>query len=269
MLRAVGLSPSTDVPSEAAIIRLRVTAVIILLGAAAATYLLVTGWTSNACLAAASGQSNPSCAAVSLGLIGAALLLTVVAVLSVFQDRREVMAAAREPTQVVARGVRGVRWSAVFAIGLSVLLYTDCSGSTVSGTGGSMADPARFWSLAPWLIIPLAIALAVPAVLANIARLQLARQLPSAGRTAALAALSTALVVLVAVITAGAGLVFGIPACYLFSTGPSLSPSTCAAGLGSIANIVAAAAAVALVLPYLLMIRSAIAREPGLASAYP
>jgi hypothetical protein len=255
------LPPSTNHPGQGAIIRLQATAVVILLAAAAATYLLVTGWTSNACIAAATGQSNASCAAVTLGLIGAALLVTAIAVYSAFRDRKQVMAAPLDPAHVVVRGARGVRWSAVFAIGLSVLLFAECSGSVVSGTGGSMTDPTRFWSLAPWLVVPLVVVLAVPAALAAIAQLQLARQLSSSGRTATLATWSTALVVVVAVMTAGVGLVFGIPACYIFSSGPSTgSPSACAAGLGSIANVLSSIGSLALFLPYLLMITWAIGR---------
>jgi hypothetical protein len=251
--------PSTGNPGNGAIIRLQAIAGVTLLGAAVATYLLVTGWTSDACFEAANGRPNASCAAVTWGLIGAALLVSGLAIYSAIRDRKKIMAAPLDHADVVARGVRGVRWSAVFAIGLSVLLFADCSGSVVSSTGGSMADPARFWSLAPWLLIPLVVVLAVPAALATTAQLQLARQLPSSLRIASLAMWSTALVVVVGVTTAGVGLVFGIPACYLFSTGPG-SPSTCAAGLGGIANILSSVGSIAVLLPYLLMVRWAIGR---------
>jgi hypothetical protein len=262
MLRAVARSPSTDRPRKRALIRLQATAIVICIGAAGATYLLVTGWTSNACGASATGQSSPSCAAVTWGLIAAAILGTALAGYFGFKDRKEVMTAALDPIQVVASGARGARWSTVFAIGLSVLLFADCSGSIVSGTGGAMADPAGFWSLAPWLIVPFSVALAVPAALAAIAQRQLARQSPSSARTALLAAWSIALVVLVGVAAAVAGLVIGIPTCYIFSSSPSsMSPSVCAAGVGSIANILSSFASAALFLPYLLMINSAIGRS--------
>ena len=255
MLRAVGVYPSTDRLGKGALVRLQVAAIVISLGAAGATYLLVTGWTSDACVA-----ENPSCAAVTWGLIGAGILGTTLAVYFAFGDRKEVMAAAA-PAQLVARGARGVRWSAFLAFGLSVLLFAECSGSIVSGTGGAMADPAQFWSVAPWLIIPMAIVLAVPAALAAIAQIRFAQQSQSSAKTAILAVWSIALVVLVGLATAVAGLVIGIPTCYIFSSTPSSqSPSVCAAGVGGIANVLSAAGAVALLLPYLLMITKAIGR---------
>jgi hypothetical protein len=260
MLRAVGVSPSTDRAGKGALIRLQATAIVIFFGAAGATYLLVTGWTSDACVAAANGQSSATCAAVTWGLIVAGILGTSLAVYFVFRDRKEVMAAA-SPAQVVARGARGVRWSAFLAFGLSVLLFAQCSGSIVSGAGGAMADPAQFWSLAPWLIMPMAIVLAVPAALAAIAQIRFAQHWQSAAKTAVLALWSIALVVVVGLTTAVAGLVIGIPTCYIFSSlASSQSPSVCAAGVGSIANILSSAGAVALLLPYVLMITKAIGR---------
>jgi hypothetical protein len=261
MLRAVGVSQSIDPGGKGALIPLQATAIVMVLGAAGATYLLVTGWTSDTCVAAANGQSSSSCAAVTWGLIGAGILGTLLAVYFAFRDRKEVMAVAA-PAQAVARGARGVRWSAFLALGLSVLLFAECSGSIVSGTGGAMDDPAQFWSLAPWLIVPLAIVLAVPAALAAIAEKSFARHSPSSVKTALLAVWSIALVVLVGLATAVAGLALGIPTCYIFSSTPSSqSPSVCAAGVGSIANVVSVAGAVALLLPYLLMITRAIGRS--------
>lgn len=261
MLRAVGVASSTYRPGNGALTGLKATAIVICLGAAGATYLLVTGWTSNACVQAATGQSNASCAAVTWALIAAAIVGTGVAVYFASRDRKEVKTAGADPAQLVKSGARGARWSAVFGIGLSVLLFANCSGSLVSNTGGAMADPATFWSLAPWLVIPLVIVLAVPAALTALAQQQLAGRSPSSAMTALLATWSIALVVVVGVATAVAGLVIGIPTCYIFSSNPSsMSPSVCAAGVGSMANILSSVAAVALFLPYLLMINSAIGR---------
>jgi len=65
-----------------------------------------------------------------------------------------------------------------------------------------------------------------------------------------------------ALFNTAAGLAIGIPTCYIFSSTPSSqSPSVCAAGVGSIANVLSVAGAVALLLPYLLMIARAIGRN--------
>lgn len=180
-------------------------------GAGIALVDLVTGWTA---------RSAYLGLAFELGLFLSALALYVAMV----------VAGLREP-----RRPAGIRWGATFAIAFAVLLFANCSSAVTSSAepGAQIAsqDAAVFLSLSGWVLMPLLLALALPAVLVAIGR-------------ASLATWAAGAIVLVVLATAAGGFYAGMSQCAFGG-----SVGWCAAGFGSITNLFSLGA-LALLLPY-------------------
>lgn len=180
-------------------------------GAGIALVDLVTGWTARSAFLGL---------AFELGLFLSALALYVAMV----------VAGLREP-----RRPAGIRWGATFAIAFAVLLFANCSSAVTSSAepGAQIAsqDAAVFLSLSGWVLMPLLLALALPAVLVAIGR-------------ASLATWAAGAIVLVVLATAAGGFYAGMSQCAFGG-----SVGWCAAGFGSITNLFSLGA-LALLLPY-------------------
>jgi hypothetical protein len=221
--------------------------VLIGLGAALAVagYDLITGWEL---------PSSRLAGVVALGLLVFALA-TSVAVLLFSGDERRTLAADADSLKVVGVAARGARWSSLFAIGISVLLFANCSAGVNSGnsTTGATANPSQFWPLAALVMLPLVVAIAVPAGLATAAdKLASKGRLRQARKVASLGLWSAALVAVVALATAGIALFGGVSECFYVSTA-----STCAAGVGGLVNPIAIASLLVIV-PYLALLKRAL-----------
>jgi hypothetical protein len=228
--------------------------VAVLFGAVLATFDLVNGWTA-----------NPG-ALVFVAVVGlwlGALALLVLAFVAVLGERRRILASALDQGALIARAARGLRLSTVFAIGFSLLDFADCSSSVNSdGTlfGGPMADPAHFWPLAAWLVLPMLAVLTLPAVFMTISEISSAKRPLRSQAIADAATWSTVAIVVAAVATVLAPLFFAVPECVAQN-----SPGSCAAGAGGFMNGLSVGALalylpylLALYLPYLLMVRRAL-----------
>jgi hypothetical protein len=223
------------------------------LGAAVtvALYDLVTDWEV---------PSSPLAAVVGIALVVFALA-TCIAVLVLSRSERRTLAGGTGSPEVARISARGVRWSSLFAIGISVLLFANCSAGVSSGdtSHGANANPAQFWSFAALLVLPLLLAIALPAGLATAAHV-LARKgrLREARRTASLGLWSAGVIGVVAVATTGVALFGGVSECFYNSTA-----SACAAGLGGLMNPTAIASLIVIV-PYLMLMKSALSvASPG------
>jgi hypothetical protein len=226
--------------------------VLAVLGAAVtvAVYDLVTDWEV---------PSSPLAGVVGIALVVFALA-TCIAVLVLSRSERRTLARGTGSPEVARVAARGVRWTSLFAIGISVLLFANCSAGVSSGdtSHGANANPAQFWSLAALVVLPLLLAIALPAVLATAAHV-LARQgrLREARWTASLGLWSAGVIGVVAVATTGVALFGGVSECFYNSTA-----SACAAGLGGLTNP-AAIASLIVIVPYLALVKRALsALEP-------
>ena len=107
---------------------------------AVAGYDLITGWEV---------RSSGLALVVFIGLSVVALALCVVLLVSSDRERR-IAADGGPSVNVLGLAARGARWSSLFAIGLSVLLFANCSAAVSSGNdvSGATTNPSQFWSLA-------------------------------------------------------------------------------------------------------------------------
>ena len=251
---------------------------LVLLGVAVAVVDLFSGWTVNGGLAAA---------AVVLGLFGGAIALFVAMLIAVLRDRKWIVAHSSDARWVLARASRGLRWSSLFAIGLCLLLFANCSGGAgISGppppasgpplqplsthgqavlVSGPIEDPARFWVLAAWVLVPLLMALLLPPVLTFAAERLVTNRLRAARMLGRLAMWSIAAVVAAVLVTLGIGFAVGINSCLIVPG--QASTGYCSAGFGSVMNLLSLGA-LALFLPYLGLVTWALAQlQPGRSTA--
>jgi hypothetical protein len=220
--------------------RLALWTTLLLLGLAFAVVDLVTGWTVHAGAVAI---------VVLLGLFGASIALFVAMLIAVIRDRRWIVAHSSDARWVLARASRGLRWSSLFAIGFCLLLFANCTGSITSGpdpqVSNAVQDPARFWTLTAAVLAPLVLALLMAPALTSAAERLATGRPQAARRLGRLAWWSVAVIVAAALVTVVVGFFIGISSC---DVGPSAG--YCAAGAGSIMNLLSVGA-LALLLPYL------------------
>jgi hypothetical protein len=210
---------------------------------------LFTGWTIPA---------GPAAIVVVWGLFGGSVGLFVAMLIAVIRDRRWIVAHSSDAQWVLGRASQGVRWGSLFAIGLCLLLFANCTGNISSSptaqVSNAIEDPTRFWTLTAGVVAPLLVALLMPPVLISAAE-QLATRRPHAARRLGLLAMwSMAAVAAAAVLTVVIGFFLGVSACDL-----GTSSGYCAAGAGSIMNLLSLGA-LALLLPYIPMVRWALAQ---------
>jgi hypothetical protein len=227
--------------------RLVLYTVAVMLGAVIAVFYLVSSLTAHA---------GVLVFVAVFGLWAGALALMALAFVEVMRDRRRILGSATDPDAVIAGAARGLRIGTVLAIGFSVLMFADCSSSSVSGNsalfGSAMAEPGRFWSLAAWLALPMLVALTLPTVLLTASELSRSASPRRARALATVALWSTAAIAVAAVVMVPASLLFGFSECL---TGTS--PGACAAGGGGFMDALSVGA-LALFLPYLFMVRQAL-----------
>jgi hypothetical protein len=228
--------------------RLALWTTLMLLGLAVAAVDLFTGWTVT---------FGPAAAVVILGLFGGSVALFVAMLIAVIRDRRWIVAHSSDARWVLTRASRGVRWGSLFAIGLCLLLFANCTGNITSSptaqVSNAIQDPTRFWTLTAGVLAPLLLALLMPAVLTSAAERFATGRPQAARRLGRLAMLSMAAIVAAALLTVVIGFFLGVSSCYL---GPSAG--YCAAGAGSIMNLLSVGA-LALLLPYLVLVSWALA----------
>ncbi|MHB8613195.1 MAG: hypothetical protein ACYDAL_12310 [Candidatus Dormibacteraceae bacterium] len=215
-----------------------------------AVYDLVTGWEV---------PNSPLAAVVTIALLVFAVA-TCVAVLVFSRYETRTLAAGAGSEEVVRVAERGVRWSSVFAIGICVVLFANCSAGVTSGDRsiGASAHPSQFWPLAALVMLPLLVAIAIPAGLAmGASRVASRGRMREAGRLASVALWSAGLVAVVALVTAGIAFFGGVSQCFLDSTS-----SSCAAGVAGLLNPTAIGSLLVIV-PYLRLMK------PTLAAASP
>ena len=228
---------------------------LVLLGLAVAVVDLVTGWTVRAGAVAVT---------VTLGLFAGSIALYVGMLIAVIRDRRWIAAHSSDARWVLTRASRGLRWSSLFAIGLCLLLFANCTGNITSGpdaqVSNAIQDSARFWTLSATLLAPPVLALLMAPVLTLAAERLAARRPRAARRLGQLAWWSAFAIVAAVLLTVVVGFFLGISSC---DVGPSAG--YCAAGAGSIMNLLSIGALV-LLLPYLGLVTWALAQigqEPG------
>lgn len=195
-----------------------------------------------------------------LGLFGIAVALFVGLLIAGSAERRWIMASARTSLDIVGRAARGARWSALAAVGLSILLFANCSGGVTgpSVVGGPMDDASGFLKVSAAVLLPIVLMIVLTAVLATAAQVFASRHQGHSALRAAQAGIVSALIIaVVAVMTVPVGFIFGISACYL-----ETSQGACAAGAGSFMNLFAAGT-VALMLPYLTLMARVLALAPA------
>jgi hypothetical protein len=216
--------------------RIEVWAAVLFVGAMVAVDNLLTGRLI---------QKEAWVVVVSLGLFGGGLLALGAAIVAAWRERARVTAASLDLETVTATGARGLRWAALAAVMFSVLVFANCSGSvsSASGTRGAMFDASGYWPLAAAVLLPLIVALALPGLLATMARRH-------AGWWGTAAVLSIASIVVIVPATMAVAFYAGISACY-FAT----SEGACAAGTGGVGNLFSLAS-IALLLPYVQMLNS-------------
>jgi hypothetical protein len=208
---------------------------------AVAGYDLLTGWQ-------VPGSVNAGLVFLGLAIFGVATWIAVLVANG--RERRRILAGGGPFLTVLGLAARGARWSSLFAIGVTVLLFANCSATVTAGTtaSGPTADPWRFWQATALEMLPLVLALALPAGLAT-ASLLLARKgiLKRAALAASLSMWSVAVIVIVAVVTTGIAIIGVVSHCFF---GPS--SGACAAATGGLMNP-AAIGSLFLILPYLGM----------------
>src|SRR4029077_15219727 len=104
---------------------------LVLLGLAVAVVDLVTGWTVRAGAVAVT---------VTLGLFAGSIALYVGMLIAVIRDRRWIAAHSSDARWVLTRASRGLRWSSLFAIGLCLLLFANCTGNITSGPDAQVSN---------------------------------------------------------------------------------------------------------------------------------
>ena len=215
--------------------RIEVWAAVLLVGAAVAVDNLLTGRLN---------YPEAWAAVVTFGLFGGALLALGAAIVAAWRERARVTAGSHDPDTITARGARGLRWAALAGVMFSVLVFANCSGGvSVNGKYGAMFDASGYWPLAAAVLLPLIVVLALPGLLATMARRR-------GGRWGTAAVLSIASIVVIVPVTMAVAFYAGISACYL-----STSEGACAAGAGGVGNLFSLAS-IALLLPYVQMLNS-------------
>jgi hypothetical protein len=213
---------------------------LVLLGLAVAVVDLFTGWTAHFGLAAV---------VTLLGLFGGAVGLFVAMLIAVIRDRRWIVAHSSDARWVLGRASRGVRWGSLFVIAFCLLLFANCTGNITPGPtaqqSNAIQDPTRFWTLAAAVLTPLLLALLMPLVLTTAAERLAANRPHAARRLGRMAMWSVGAIVAAALLTVVIGFFLGVSSC---DVGPSAG--YCAAGAGSIMNLLSVGA-LALLLPYL------------------
>lgn len=217
------------------------------LGAAVAVaiYDVVTDWEI---------PSSPLASVVAIVLV-VFVLATCIAVLVLSRFERRTLAGDGDSLKVVGAAARGVRWTSLFAIGISVVLFANCSAGMSSGdtAHGASANPSQFWSLAALMVLPLLLAIALPAGLATAAHVLAGKgRLHDARRIATLGFWSVGVLGGVAVATTGIALFGGVSECSYVSTA-----SACATGVGGLMNPTAIASLIVIV-PYLVLMKRAL-----------
>lgn len=229
--------------------RLALWTTLVLLGLAVAVVDLFTGWTV---------PLGPAPLIVMLGLFGGSVALFVAMVIAVIRDKRWIVAHSSDARWVLARASQGVRWGSLFAIGFCLLLFANCTGnispSPTAQVSNAIQDPTRFWTLTAGVLAPLLVALLMPLVLTSAAERLATGRPQAARRLGRLAMWSMAAVVAAALLTVVIGFFLGVSSC---DVGPSAG--YCAAGAGSIMNLLSVGA-LALLLPYLGLVTWALAQ---------
>ena len=82
---------------------------------------------------------------LTLGLSGLGIAVFVALVIAGFGERRRLIAGAASSLDLARRAARGVRLSAVAAVGLCILMFANCSGSVLSNGRGAMDDVSGFF----------------------------------------------------------------------------------------------------------------------------
>lgn len=209
---------------------------------AVAGYDLITGWEL---------RSGGLALVVFIALSVFALATCVVLLVSSDRERR-ISAGGGSSANALGLAARGVRWSSLFAIGVSALLFANCSAAVSSGdsVSGATTNPSQFWSLATLVMLPLILAIALPGGLATAAQLLAGKgRLREARRVASLGLGSAALIALVAVVTTVIALSLGVSDCSFVTTA-----SACAAGVGGLTNLTAIGSLL-LIIPYVAMMK--------------
>jgi hypothetical protein len=216
---------------------------------ALAGYDLFSGWELT---------SGGSGALMALALLVVALL-TFLALLAFSNDERRSLSGEVPLNKSVGGAARGIRWSTLFALGVSILLFANCSAGVTSGdaVSGAMSKPSQFWSQAALEMLPLAVAIALPALLATAAQVFFSTgRRVRAKRVVSLGLWSAGLLAVVAVVTTVVGAT-GAGECFYVSTA-----SACAAGVGGLLNFTAIGFLLVFV-PYLLLMKRALAALPA------
>jgi hypothetical protein len=160
---------------------------------------------------------------------------------------------------VLGRSARAIRWSGLFAVGLCVLLFANCSSAVGSSGPGlpvahALDTPSDFFRLTAGVLLPLVLALLLPPVFATGAQILADRRPKTARKLATLAIWGAALAAGAAVATVPVGFFLGVSYCD-FGT----SVGYCAAGLGGLMNFFSLGS-LALFLPYTALLTWALAR---------
>jgi hypothetical protein len=221
---------------------------------AVAGYDLVTGWEL---------RNTGLALAVFIAISVFALAMGITLLVSSDQERR-VVTLERPFLEACGLAARGVRWSSLFAIGLGILLFANCSAAVSSGnsTSGASTNPSQFLPAAALVMLPLVLAIALTSGLATAVQLLASKgRLREATRVASLGLWSAALIALVAVVTTVIALSVAGSSCTFVTTA-----SACAAGVGGLMNLPTAIGSLLLIVPYLAMMNrvlSAAARPAG------
>src|SRR2546425_10421929 len=133
--------------------RIEVWAAVLFIGAVVAVDNLLTGRLN---------RPEAWAAVVSFGLFGGALFALGAAIFAAWRERARVTAASRDCETTKSRGARGLRWAGLAAVMFSVLVFANCSGGvSANGNYGAMFDAAGYWPLAPAVLLPLIVVLAL------------------------------------------------------------------------------------------------------------
>jgi hypothetical protein len=175
-----------------------------------------------------------------VGLFAVAIALYAAMVIFGVRERRQ-----QSGLQTAAKGIRR---GAIFAIAFSVFLFANCSSAVTAGpTPGAFVvadDGGVFLGLSGLIVLPLLLALALPAALVTTASFKASSKRAAAERLARLATWAGGAIVLVALATAAGGFYAGMSSCVFGG-----SVGWCAAGLASVTNVLSLGA-LALLLPY-------------------
>lgn len=237
--------------------RLVVLTVAAVIVAGVAVFNLVSAWPLH---------QNAVLLVVGIALFGIAVALYGALLVVGVGERRRIIAGGASAVEVVGRAASSVRWSALAAIALSVVLFANCSGSLTTGPpnyAGPMDDVPGFLIGTAEVFLPVVLVIVLAAGLATAAQMYASRMEWRAARQAAQAAIwAVVTIAIVAVVTVPLGFVFLASQCFFGGN----HPGTCAAGAASFTNVFLAGT-FALLLPYILVmmraLQSAASPTPG------